>query len=55
MHKNIILTNANLNFKAGDGASSHSGSVAYSQNYGEGCIVPVGTIIEVVFIIKDEG
>ena len=52
---NTILTNANLNFKAGDGASSHSGSVAYSQNYGEGCIVPVGTIIEVVFIIKDEG
>lgn len=52
---NEILTNANLNFKAGDGASSHSGSIAFQQNYGEGCIVPVGTIIEVTFIIKDEG
>lgn len=52
---NEILTQHDLNFKAGDGASSHAGAVAYSQNYGEGCIVPKGTIIEVVFIIKDEG
>ena len=52
---NSALTNANLNFKAGDGASSHEGSIAYSQNYAEGCVVPAGTIIEVVFIIKDEG
>lgn len=52
---NTILTNSNLNFKAGDGASSHAGAVAYSQNYAEGCVVPKGTIIEVVFIIKDEG
>ncbi len=52
---NTALTNANLNFKAGDGASSHAGSVAYTQNYEEGCVVPVGTIIEVIFIIKDEG
>ena len=52
---NTALTNANLNFKAGDGASSHAGSIAYTQNYEEGCVVPVGTIIEVVFIIKDEG
>lgn len=52
---NTVLTNANLNFKAGDGASSHSGSIAYQQNYAEGCVVPVGTIIEVTFIIKDEG
>ncbi len=52
---NTTLTNSDLNFKTGDGASSHSGAVAYSQNYEEGCIVPKGTIIEVVFIIKDEG
>lgn len=52
---NAILTQHDLNFKAGDGASSHAGSVAYSQNYSEGCVVPKGTIIEVVFIIKDEG
>lgn len=52
---NYILTNANLNFKVGDGAANHSGAVAYSQNYAEGDIVPKGTIIEVTFVIKDEG
>ncbi len=52
---NRILTENDLNFKAGDGASSHEGAVAYTQNYGEGCRVPKGTVIEVVFIIKDEG
>lgn len=52
---NRILTEANLNFKAGDGASHNAGSIAFSQNYGEGCVVPVGTIIEVYFIVKDEG
>ena len=52
---NYTLTQADLNFKAGDGASSHAGAVAHSQNYAEGDIVPKGTIIEVYFIIKDEG
>jgi stage V sporulation protein D (sporulation-specific penicillin-binding protein) len=52
---NAILTANDLNFKAGDGASSHAGAISYSQNYAEGCVVPKGTIIEVVFIIKDEG
>lgn len=52
---NSILTNADLNFMVGDGAANHSGAVAYSQNYAEGNIVPKGTIIEVTFIIKDEG
>lgn len=52
---NAILTNADLNFMVGDGAANHSGAVAYSQNYAEGDIVPKGTIIEVTFIIKDEG
>lgn len=52
---NAILTNANLNFKVGDGAANHSGAIAYSQNYAEGNIVPKGTIIEVTFVIKDEG
>lgn len=52
---NAILTNADLNFMVGDGAANHSGAVAYSQNYAEGNIVPKGTIIEVTFIIKDEG
>lgn len=52
---NAILTNADLNFKVGDGAANHSGAVAYSQNYAEGNIVPKGTIIEVTFVIKDEG
>lgn len=52
---NTILTNANLNFKVGDGASNQAGAVAYSQNYSEGDEVPVGTIIEVVFVTKDQG
>lgn len=52
---NAILTRADLNFMVGDGAANHSGAVAYSQNYAEGNIVPKGTIIEVTFIIKDEG
>lgn len=52
---NYTLTQADLNFKAGDGASSHAGAIAHSQNYAEGDIVPKGTIIEVYFIIKDEG
>ena len=52
---NSILTNADLNFKVGDGAANHSGAIAYSQNYAEGIVVPKGTIIEVIFFIKDEG
>ena len=52
---NTILTNANLNFKVGDGAANHAGAVAYSQNYAEGSVVPSGTIIEVTFITKDQG
>ncbi len=52
---NYLLTSANINFKAGDGASAHSGAVAYSQNYLPGTIVPVGTVVEVTFIVKDEG
>ncbi|MCM1328483.1 MAG: penicillin-binding transpeptidase domain-containing protein [Ruminococcus sp.] len=52
---NTILTNANLNFKVGDGASNQAGAVAYSQNYAEGDEVPVGTIIEVIFVTKDQG
>ena len=52
---NAILTNADLNFKVGDGAANHSGAIAYSQNYAEGNVVPKGTIIEVIFVIKDEG
>lgn len=51
---NERLTDANLNFKVGDGAANHPGAVAYTQNYAEGNIVPAGTIIEVVFVIKDE-
>lgn len=52
---NAILTNADLNFKVGDGAANQSGAVAYSQNYAEGCVVPAGTIIEVTFVTKDQG
>lgn len=52
---NNALTSANINFKAGDGAAEHSGAVAYTQNYLEGTIVPIGTVVEVTFIVKNEG
>jgi stage V sporulation protein D (sporulation-specific penicillin-binding protein) len=52
---NEILTNADLNLKMGDGASANSGSTAFQQNYAPGDVVPSGTIIEVYFIVKDEG
>ncbi|MCH5348326.1 MAG: PASTA domain-containing protein [Oscillospiraceae bacterium] len=52
---NYLLTNADLNFKVGDGAANQSGAIAYSQNYAEGSIVPAGTIIEVTFVTKDQG
>ena len=52
---NYLLTSANINFKAGDGATEHAGAVAYQQNYLEGTIVPVGTVVEVSFRVKNEG
>lgn len=52
---NQLLTSANINFKAGDGATAHSGAIAYSQNYLPGAEVPVGTVVEVTFRVKDEG
>ena len=52
---NELLTSANINFKAGDGATEHAGAVAYQQNYLEGTIVPVGTVVEVSFLVKNEG
>jgi stage V sporulation protein D (sporulation-specific penicillin-binding protein) len=52
---NDILTAANLNLKLGDGASANSGSTAMKQNFAPGEVVPAGTIIEVYFIIKDQG
>lgn len=52
---NAALTAANVNFKAGSGATGHAGAVAYTQNYLPGTIVPYGTIVEVTFIVKSEG
>ena len=52
---NELLTSVNINFKAGDGATEHAGAVAYQQNYLEGTLVPVGTVVEVSFRVKDEG
>ncbi|MBQ5333774.1 MAG: PASTA domain-containing protein [Oscillospiraceae bacterium] len=52
---NELLTSVNINFKAGDGATEHAGAVAYQQNYLEGTIVPVGTVVEVSFRVKNEG
>ena len=49
------LENAGLNFKAGDGASEQSGATAYAQNYEAGEEIPVGTVVEVTFIVRSEG
>ena len=52
---NLLLSNANLNFKAADGAANHSGAIASAQNYYYGDVVPIGTVVEVYFTVKDEG
>ena len=52
---NSVLSAANINFKAGDGATEHTGAVAYTQTYLPGTEVPVGTVVEVSFRVKDEG
>lgn len=52
---NRLLSEANLNFRSGDGAANHSGAVASSQSYYYGDVVPIGTVVEVYFTVKDEG
>ncbi|MBQ8569780.1 MAG: PASTA domain-containing protein [Oscillospiraceae bacterium] len=52
---NLLLSQAGLNFKVGDGAANHSGAVSSAQNYYYGDLVPRGTVVEVYFTIKDEG
>ncbi|MDE6594220.1 MAG: PASTA domain-containing protein [Oscillospiraceae bacterium] len=52
---NYLLTSANINFKAGDGATDRAGAVAASQNYAPGSVVEVGTVVEVTFMVRDEG
>jgi stage V sporulation protein D (sporulation-specific penicillin-binding protein) len=52
---NKLLTDANLNLKLGDGASANPNSTASTQNYQPGAVVPAGTIVEVYFVVKDEG
>ncbi|MCM1577535.1 MAG: penicillin-binding transpeptidase domain-containing protein [Ruminococcus sp.] len=52
---NYLLTSANINFKAGDGATDRAGAVAASQNYEPGSVVEVGTVVEVTFMVRDEG
>ncbi|MDE7295458.1 MAG: PASTA domain-containing protein [Oscillospiraceae bacterium] len=52
---NYLLTSANINFKAGDGATDRAGAVAATQNYAPGSVVEVGTVVEVTFMVRDEG
>lgn len=53
---NLLLAQADLNFKVGDGgAANHSGAIASSQSYYYGDVVPKGTVVEVYFTVKDEG
>lgn len=52
---NQILAEADLNFRPIGGASGSAGATATWQNYAEGCVVPVGTVIQVEFVVKGEG
>lgn len=52
---NLLLSQAGLNLKVGDGAANHSGAAASAQNPYYGDYVPKGTIVEVFFTVKDEG
>ncbi len=52
---NNLLTNAGLNFKAGDGASGQSGATSNSQSIEAGTEVAQGTVVEVSFVVKSEG
>jgi len=52
---NNLLTNAGLNFKAGDGASGQSGATSNSQSIVAGTEVAQGTVVEVSFVVKSEG
>lgn len=52
---NYLLSSANINFKAGDGATDRAGAVSVSQNYEPGSVVEAGTIVEVTFMVRDEG
>ena len=49
------IRDAGLNFKSGDGAQAKEGATAYAQNYDPGEEVPVGTVVEVTFIVRSEG
>ncbi|MCL2055232.1 MAG: penicillin-binding transpeptidase domain-containing protein [Oscillospiraceae bacterium] len=50
---NRRITNAGLNFSVGGGAAGNAGATAFSQSYSEGEKVPEGTVIEVVFAVRD--
>ena len=49
---NRILVEAGLNVKL-SGASSRTDATALMQNWGDGCQVPVGTVVEVTFAVHD--
>lgn len=51
---NIAITNAGFNMMSSGGAIGNSNAKAISQSVSDGSNVPIGTVIEVKFIVDDE-
>ena len=51
---NSVITNAGLNIKVTGGGLDQAGAVVISQSIPDGIMVPLGSIVEVKFVVKDE-
>ncbi len=52
---NSLLSSLNLNYVASGASTEREDATVYSQSYNEGEHVPVGTIIELTFVVKEQG
>lgn len=52
---NNLLSSLNLNYVASGASTEREDATVYSQSYNEGEHVPVGTIIELTFVVKEQG
>ena len=51
---NQLLSSLGLNYVATGASAEREDATIYSQSYNEGEHVPVGTIIELNFVVKDQ-
>lgn len=51
---NQLLSSKGLNYVASGASTQREDSIVYSQSYAEGDQVPLGTIIELTFVVKDQ-